>query len=111
MKGLHHASATSNDKTTSKKSTKQNSKSSKSINRHVDAATLEKNTKVDAELLSDFYRLVDASGGAIQRARGARYRLSHPLGSNDVPTNTISKSENQNSLKIKSIWTTPYQNR
>lgn len=77
----------------SRKSNKQNTKSDKFINRHVDAATLNKNTKVDAKLLSDFYRLVDASGGAIQRARGARYRLSHPLGSNDVPTNNVSKSK------------------
>lgn len=93
MKGLHSSADTSKVKATSKKSTKQNIKSSKFINRHVDAATMNKNAKVDAKLLSDFYRLVDASGGAIQRARGARYRLSHPLGSNDVPTNTISKSE------------------
>lgn len=73
----------------SKKTTKKNNKTSKFLNRNIDAATIKKNAKVDAQLLSDFYRLVDASGGAIQRARGAKYRLSHPLGSNDVPTNAI----------------------
>ena len=55
---------------------------------NVDAATIEKNPKVDAQLVSDFYRLVDASKGVIRGARGANYRLSHPLGSNEVPTNS-----------------------
>lgn len=73
----------------SKKTTKKNNKTSKFLNLNVDTATIKKNTKADAQLVSDFYRLVDASGGAIQRARGAKYRLSHPLGSNDVPTNAF----------------------
>ena len=89
MKDLHHSLATSNVKATTKKPTQQSVKKSRTINRNIDAATIKKNPKVDAQLLSDFYRLVDASGGAIQRARGAKYRLSHPLGSNDVPTNAI----------------------
>ncbi len=57
-----------------------------SLYRKIDAATIKKNPKVDAQLVSDFYRLVDASKGVIRGARGANYRLSHPLGSNDVPT-------------------------
>lgn len=89
MKDLHHSLATSNVKTTTKKPTKQSVKKSRTINRNIDASTIKKNPKVDAQLLSDFYRLVDASGGAIRKARGANYRLSHPLGSNDVPTNVI----------------------
>ena len=62
------------------------SKTSSPSNQNVDAATIKKNPKVDAQLVSDFYRLVDASKGVIRGARGANYRLSHPLGSNDVPT-------------------------
>ena len=62
------------------------SKTGSPSNRNVDAATIKKNPKVDAQLVSDFYRLVDASKGVIRGARGANYRLSHPLGSNDVPT-------------------------
>lgn len=89
MKDLHHSLTTSTVKTSTKKPTKQSTKKSGSISRNVDAATIKKNAKVDVQLLSDFYRLIDASGGAIQRARGARYRLSHPLGSNDVPNVTI----------------------
>ena len=49
----------------------------------VDGAIIEKNPKVDIQLLSDFYQSVD---GVIQRGKGANYNLSHPLGSNVVPT-------------------------
>jgi len=55
-------------------------------NRNVDSATIKKNPKVDAQRISELYRLVDASKGVVRGARGANYRLSHPLGSNDVPT-------------------------
>lgn len=91
MKDLHHSLTTSKVETTSKskKPTKQSVKKSRSINQNIDEATIKKNVKVDVQLLSDFYRRVDASRGAIQRARGAKYRLSHPLGSNDVPNATI----------------------
>ena len=89
MKDLHASLTTSKVETSNQKPTKQSSKKSGSITRNIDAATINKNAKVDVQLLSDFYRLVDASGGAIQRARGAKYRLSHPLGSNDVPTNEV----------------------
>ena len=54
--------------------------------RNVDAATLKNNPKVDAQLVSDFYRLVDASQGFIQGGRGANYSLSHPLDSKIEPT-------------------------
>ena len=50
------------------------SKTDSPSNRNVDAATIEKNPKVDAQLVSDFYRLVDASKGVIRGARGANYR-------------------------------------
>ena len=80
MKDLHHhPSSTIED-------TSDESKTDSPSNQNVDAATIEKNPKVDAQLVSDFYRLVDASKGVIRGARGANYRLSHPLGSNDVPT-------------------------
>ena len=51
--------------------------------------TIKKNPKIDTELLSDYHCLVDASKGIIKRKRGANYRLSHPFGSNDVPTDAI----------------------
>ena len=89
MKDLHHSLTTSTVETSTKKPTKQSTKKSGSISRNIDTATIKKNAKVDTQLLSDFYRLVDASNGVIKRGRGANYRLSHPLGSNDVPTNAI----------------------
>ena len=85
MKELNPTLTTSTVETTTKKSTKQSVKKSRTISRNIDVATIKKNPKVDTQLLSDFYRLVDASNGAIRRGRGANYRLSHPLGSNDVP--------------------------
>ena len=62
------------------------SKANTPTNRNVDAATIENNPKVDAELISDFYRLVEGLQGVIRGARGANYRLSHPLDSKVVPT-------------------------
>ena len=62
--------------------------------RNVDAATIKNNPKVDAQLISDFYRLVDASQGIIQSGRGANYGLSHPLDSEIEPTDP---SEYENS--------------
>ena len=56
---------------------------------HVDATTIENNPKIDTQLLSDYHRLTETSKGAIKRKRGANYRLSHPFGSNDVPTDSI----------------------
>jgi hypothetical protein len=84
MKDLRHPPTSSTIEERSDKS-----KASTSSNRKVDAATIKNNPKVDAQLVSDFYRLVDASKGVIRGARGANYRLSHPLGSNDVPTDAI----------------------
>ena len=55
-------------------------------NRNVDAETIENNPKVNAQLISDFYRLVEASQGVIRSGRGANYSLSHPLDSKVVPT-------------------------
>ena len=75
------------------------SKTSSPSNRNVDAATMKKNPKVDAQLVSDFYRLVDASKGVVRGARGANYRLSHPLGSNDVPTYPSQIGKSQRALK------------
>ena len=65
----------------------------------IDVATIKKNPKVDTQLLSDFYRLVDASKGVIRGARGANYRLSHPLGSNDVPTDFSQIGDNPSEVK------------
>ena len=69
------------------------SKVDTSSDRNVDDATIENNPKIDAELISDFYRLVDASHGAIQSGRGANYGLSHPLDSKVVPTDDPRQNE------------------
>ena len=62
-------------------------------NRNVDDATIENNPKIDTQLISDFYRLVDASQGAIRSGQGANYNLSHPLDSKVVPTDDPSQTE------------------
>ncbi len=64
-----------------------------SSDRNVDDATIENNPKIDAQLISDFYRLVDALQGAIRGGRGANYGLSHPLDSKVVPTDDPRQTE------------------
>ena len=63
-----------------------NSKVNTPSKRNVDPATIENNSKVDAQLVTDFYRLVDASKGIIRGGRGANYSLAHPLARKDMPT-------------------------
>ena len=41
----------------------------------------------------NFYRLVDASQGAIRSGQGANYGLSHPLDSKVVPTDDPRQNE------------------
>ena len=55
----------------------------------VNKETIKTNPKIDTQLLSDYHRLVDASKDITKRKRGANYRLSHPFGANDVPTDAI----------------------
>ncbi len=81
MKDLRHSPPSSTIEDTDKES-----KANTLSERNVDAATIENNPKVNAQLISDFYRLVEASKGVIRSARGANYSLSHPLGSKVVPT-------------------------
>ena len=76
------------DVATSAKSSRNNVEKTLSSNR-VDVATIENNPKIDTQLLLDYHRLVDASKGVTKRKRGANYRLSHPFGSNDVPSDAI----------------------
>ena len=64
-----------------------------SSDRNVDDETIENNPKIDAQLISNFYRLVDASQGAIRGGRGANYGLSHPLDSKVVPTDDPRQNE------------------
>ena len=99
MKDLRHPSTSSTIEDRGDKSTGRTAETIPSPTRNVDAATIKKNPKVDAQLLSDFYRLVDASQGVIRGARGANYRLSHPLGSNDVPTESSQIGESRSSVK------------
>ena len=86
MKDLRHLSTSSTMEDKGDKSIEKTLKEATPSTRNVDTATIESNPKVDTQLLSDFYRLVDTSKGVIRGARGANYRLSHPLGSNEVPT-------------------------
>ena len=52
-----------------------------------DMNILGSNPKIDRKLLAEYERLVNASGGATRTKKiGADYHLSHPFGSNDVPT-------------------------
>ena len=60
---------------------------------NVDAATIENNPKVDAQLISDFYRLVEALQGVIQSGKGANYHLSHPFDSKVVSTDPNSDQD------------------
>jgi hypothetical protein len=64
-----------------------------SSDRNVDDATIANNPKIDAQLISDFYRLVDASQGAIRGGKGANYSLSHPLDSKVVPIDDPRQNE------------------
>ena len=88
MKDLRHSSPSS-----TVEDTDNASKTNISSDRNVDDATIENNPKIDAQLVSDFYRLVDASHGAIQGGRGANYGLSHPLDSKVVPTDDPHQNE------------------
>lgn len=98
MKDLRHpsSSATTEDKS-------NESKTNTPSNRNVDAAAIENNPKVDAQLVADFYRLIDASQGVIRSGQGANYGLSHPLDSKVVPTELDrDSSQIENSpMKIK----------
>ena len=69
------------------------SKTNTPSDRNVDDTTIKNNPKIDAQLISDFYRLVDASQGAIRGGKGANYSLSHPLDSKVVPTDDPRQNE------------------
>ncbi len=64
-------------------------KASRTYRPPVNKETIKANSKIDTQLLSDYHRLTEASKGVPKRKRGANYRLSHPFGSNDVPTDAI----------------------
>ena len=81
MKDLRHAPSSS-----TVEDMDNESKANTPSERNVDAETIENNPKVDAQLISDFYRLVEASQGVIQSGKGANYYLSPPLDSKVVPT-------------------------
>lgn len=102
MKDLRHSppSTTAEDKDNT-------SKTNIPSDRNIDAETIENNPKVDAQLISDFYRLVEASQGVIQSGKGANYRLSHPLDSKVVPTDLDPDQDSsqiqKNSSDVKKI--------
>ena len=48
---------------------------------------------------SDYHRLANASKGIIRRRQGANYRLSHPFGSNDMPTDAIPIGRKRDTIK------------
>ena len=70
----------------------------------VDKATLENNPKIDSQLLSESFRMLAeferlCRGAGIPIVKGANYRLSHPLGSNDVPSNSRLRGKKLNKVK------------
>ena len=89
MKDLRYpaASPTTEDDTDDK------SKANTPSNRNVDGTTIKNNPKIDAQLISDFYRLVDAAQGVIRSGQGANYSLSHPLDSKVAPTDDPRQNE------------------
>ncbi|RKU08617.1 hypothetical protein C6503_22760 [Candidatus Poribacteria bacterium] len=89
MRDLRHPATPS----TTKEGQDDASKVNTSPDQNVDDATIENNPKVDAQVISDFYRLVDAAKGAIRGGRGANYGLSHPLDSKVVPTDDPRRDE------------------
>ena len=88
MKDLRHSPPSS-----TVEDTDNASKTNILSDRNVDAETIENNPKIDAQLISDFYRLVDASQGAIRGGKGANYSLAHPLDSKVVPTDDPLQNE------------------
>ncbi|MDE0014839.1 MAG: hypothetical protein OXU51_01545 [Candidatus Poribacteria bacterium] len=88
MKDLRHSPPSTTIKDTDNKS-----EANTPSERNVDAETIKNNPKVDAQLISDFYHLVDAAKGVIRRGRGANYGLSHPLDSKIVPTDDPRQDE------------------
>jgi hypothetical protein len=67
---------------------------------------IENNSKVDHQLVSEFYRvteeyerLVTASKGVIRVTQGADYNLSHPLASKDKPTDAYHLSKRKSGEK------------
>ncbi len=78
---------------TTEDDTDDKSKANTPSNRNVDDTTIKNNPKIDAQLISDFYRLVDASQGAIRSGQGANYGLSHPLDPKVVPTDDPRQNE------------------
>lgn len=88
MKDLRHPTTSSTTEDTD-----DTSKANTPSNRNVDDATIENNPKIDVQLISDFYRLVDASQGVIRGGKGANYGLSHPLDSKVVPTDDPLQNE------------------
>lgn len=98
MKDLRHVPPSS-----TVEGTDNESKANTLSERNVDAETIENNPKVDAQLVLDFYRLIEASQGVIRSGQGANYGLSHPLDSKVVPTDRDQDSRQiENSpMKIK----------
>ena len=84
---------------TTEDDTDDKSKANTPSDRNVDDTTIKNNPKIDAQLISDFYRLVDASQGAIRGGKGANYSLSHPLDSKVVPTDPNQIREDADEVK------------
>ena len=100
MKDLRHSATPSMTKEDQDDASKVNTSS----DQNVDDETIENNPKVDAQLISDFYRLVDASQGAIRSGRGANYSLAHPLDSKVVPIDDPNQTE-EGVKKVKKTGT------
>ena len=65
-------------------------KPSATLKRWNNQTLIENNPKIDLRLVEENERLAAASKGVVRITRGANYRLSHPLRSNDVPSDARS---------------------
>ena len=69
--------------------------------RKTDMEIIKKNPKVDRQLLSKFYRLIEeyerliatSESGVRSRKRGADYNLAHPLARKDMPTDAYHRGK------------------
>ena len=66
-----------------------------------DMEILSKNPKIDRQLLSEFYRLIEeyerliatSESGVRSRKQGADYNLAHPLARKDMPTDVYHRGK------------------
>jgi P2-related tail formation protein len=86
MKALRQFSASSPEEQVEEEISEKNNEAFKSLKQSTNKIILKNNPKIDQQLIADYERLITSSKGVIRIKQGADYHLSHPLGSNDLPT-------------------------